>query len=245
MKKMILGVSLVSALVLMTACGDSGDSKVAFDDVKIEYKNEGTYDLSQYLVPAQNQISNYVENVYTNQSGKRDYSNTPDEGSPSYSKSQFNINGTTIEVTTDGTLDTTFNILADKINSTDADDNSVESYVRYTDKGNYILKKQGPDGDSGNLKLVCKLANHHNSKKVSGTTYNDIIELSCTIDAYDSGTVGGSKVEVIGSGTSVLYFAKNKGSISTVTDICVESKTDGTKTKAICSKTTEEITTIN
>ena len=55
----------------------------------------------------------------------------------------------------------------------------------------------------------------------------------------------GNEVEVIRSGTSVLYFAKNKGSISTVIDICVQTKTDGTKTKATCSKTTEEITTIN
>jgi len=36
----------------------------------------------------------------------------------------------------------TFNILADKVVGTDADDNSVESYVRYADKGNYVFKKK-------------------------------------------------------------------------------------------------------
>ena len=245
MKKMILGVSLVSALVLVAGCGDSGDDKVAFDAVNVEYKSAGTYDLSQYLVPAQNQISNYVENEYTNNSGKRDYSNTPDEDSPSYSTSQYDINGTTIEETTDGALETTFNILADKVVGTDADDNSVESYVRYADKGNYVFKKKGLDEDLGSLELVCKLANHHDSKEVSGKTYNDIIEFSCTIDSYDSATVGGSKIEVIGDGTSVRLFAKDKGLISTVTDICAQTKADGTKTKSVCIKSTEDITTIN
>ena len=47
-----------------------------------------------------------------------------------------------------------------------------------------------------------------------------------------------NEVEVIGSGTSVQYFAKDNGLISTLMDICVQ-------TKDTCSKITEEITTIN
>lgn len=80
---------------------------------------------------------------------------------------------------------------------------------------------------------------------MSGKTYNDIIEFSCTIDSYDSETVGGSKIEVIGDGTSIRLFAKDQGLISTVTDICAQTKADGTKTKSVCIKSTEDITTIN
>ena len=77
---------------------------------------------------------------------------------------------------------------------------------------------------------------------MSATTHNDIIEISCTIDSNQSVTAGDSKVEMIGSGTMVGYLAKNKGTISTVTDICGHKKTNGTKTRT-CNKTTEEIIT--
>ncbi len=244
MNKMILEASLVSAVLFAVGCGDSGDKKVAFADAKIEYKDTGAYDLSHYLVPAQNQISNYVENEYTNKSGKRDYSKTADEDSPSYSVSQFDINGTVIQETVDGALDTTYNILADKVIGTDAEDNSIESYVRYADKDNYIFKMQKEDEELGHVETICKLANYHDSKKVSRETYNDVIEMVCTIDSSDAATVGGSKIEVTGSGTQLRFFAKDKGLISTSIDFCTETKTDGKKTRATCVKITEEITTM-
>ncbi len=242
MKKIILGTSL--ALALLSGCGSDGDSKVAYADAKVEYKTAGAYKLSDYLVPAQNQISNYVENTYTNKSGKRDYSKTADEGSPSYTASNFDVNGSTIKESIDNVLDTTYNILADKITSTDAD-GTVENYVLFADKGDYISKTQGTDENLGAVELVCKLANHYANKIVSGTAYDDVIEVSCTIDSHDEATVGGSKIEVIGEGTNKKLFAKNKGLISDVIDFCTQTKTDGTKTKATCVKTTQEITTIN
>jgi len=245
MKKTILGISLFASLLLTLGCGGSKDKKVAFDDVKVEYKNSGTYDLSHYLVPAQNQISNYVKKVYTNKSGKRKYSETPDEGNTTYSKTEYDINGTTIKEITDEKLETTYNILTDKITATDAEDNSVDRYARYADKGNYILKEELRDKDLGKMKSVCKLADHFENKNINGTTYDDVIEVTCDIDSYDSAVIGGRQVEVISDGKGVLLFAKDKGMISFMTDICVEDKIDGKKTDAMCTKETQEITTIN
>lgn len=74
MKKIIFGASLVSALVLMSGCGDSGDSgddKVDIDAVKVVYKTTATYDLSEYILPAQSQISTYLEKAFTNDKGKK------------------------------------------------------------------------------------------------------------------------------------------------------------------------------
>ncbi len=243
MKKMILGTSL--ALALLSGCGSNKESKVAFADVKIEYKTAGAYNLSNYLLPKQNQISNYVENQYTNNTGKRDYSKTADDGSPSYTSSQFDVNNTTIKESIAGALETTSTILADKITSKDTADGRVENYVLFADKGDYISKSKGAVEDLGSMELVCKLANHYDNKTVSGTAYDDVIEVACTVDSYDSATVGGSKIEVIGEGTNRKLFAKNKGLISDVIDFCIQTKADGTKTKASCVKTTQEITTIN
>jgi len=244
MKKTILGISLLTTLLLTVGCG--GDKKkVGFDDVKVEYKSGGTYDLSHYLVPAQNQISNYVKKVYTNKSGKRKYDNTPDEGNTTYSKTEYDINGTLIQAITDGALETTFKILTDKVTATDAKNKSVENYARYADKGDYILKEELTDAEDGTLKYFCKVADHLENTNINGHTYDDVLKVTCPMEIYDSATIAGNKVEVVGDGESILLFAKDKGMISFITDMCVENKFNGKKTESNCIKETQEITTIN
>jgi len=243
MKKIILGTSLV--LALLAGCGSDKKSKVSFNDIKIDYKTKGAYNLSEYIIPKQNQISNYVENEYTNNNGKRDYSKKADEGSPFYTSSRFDVNNTTVKEFSDETLDTTYSISTDRITSIDADDGSKETFVLFADKGDYVMKEKVDDEDLGSVEVVCKLTNHYESKKVSSKTYDDVIEVVCDIDSYDSGKVGGSNIEVIGNGTNTKLFAKNKGLISDIYDFCRQTKSNGKKTEDICVKTTKEITTIN
>ncbi len=248
MKKIVLAFSLIGiSSMLFVGCGGGGDKKVAFDDVKIEYKSEGKYDLSHYLVPAQNQISNYVENDYINELGKRSYKD-PDEDSPSYSASRYEVNGTIIkEFDNDGSLDTIYEIKADRIINKTFDGNQTEEeiFVRFADDSDYIFKKRDHDDDLGQVELICKLTDHYDNKKINGNDFSDVIEMGCTIDSHDSGKVGGNDIEVIAEGTLKFLFAKGKGYISSVSDICKKTKTNGKVTKSTCVKEVEEITTIN
>jgi hypothetical protein len=247
MKKIILNLSIISALIL-TGCGDDGDDEVTFEDVKIEYKTKASYDLAEYFLPAQNQISNYVDNVYTNEHGKKEYFKNADEGSPSYSISRYEINGSKIKEFNNSTSldpDTTYEILSDKIILTDVSDNSVMSSVRFADNGNYISKAQESSKEFGLTKETCKLTGHLDEKKVSGRVYNDVIELRCSIDILDSDEIGGQKITVTGNSDLVNHFAKGKGLISSVSNYCSQTKTGDKLTKSECKKLTHEITTIN
>ena len=242
MKKIIFGS--LSVLVLLTACGSSKDDKMTFDDAKLEFKDSGKYDLKEYIVPKEDQISNYENNEFTDLSGKRKYKNEADENSPYFNAVSFDVNGSVVKESEDGNLQTTYRILSNKIESVDTD-NSKEIFVRYADVGDYILKFKELDDDLGDSELVCKLSNHYDKNMVNNKEYSDIIEISCTINTIDSKTVGGSKIEVVGGGSIKKLFAKDKGLISDIIDFCKTTKTDSKDTNRVCVKQTQEIATIN
>jgi len=245
MKKMILGVSLVSALVLVTGCGDDKDKKVAIDDVTVKYAASGTYDMSQYMLASDSQINSYVSKTFTNDKGKKSYKDVADE--TTYPASRFDVNGSIIKEydDTDDELDTTSTILSDRIKQIDAEDNEVSYIARYAEKGDYIIKIVSTDTDGFTLKTACKLNKQLTSKEINTKTYNDVIEVVCNAEGSQTTTVAGQEVSVTSESNVINLFAKGKGLISSITEDCYTRKDGDTITKEVCEKEIQEITNIH
>lgn len=174
---------------------------------------------------------------------KKEYKATPDEESD-YS-TRFDVNGTTVKEYEEGnSLDVTNTISSDRIKMVDADDGEVTTMARYADKSDFYSKAVSTDSDGDTFKIACHVSKKLDSKEVRSETYNDVLEVVCDIEAAGSATVGGEAVSSTASGTSVIYFAKDKGLISNITEICNKVKI-GSIEKQSCEKTIEEITTIN
>ena len=241
MKKMILGLSLSTVLVLMSGCGDSSD-KVDIDAVTVTYKNAATYDLSEYILATQSQTNNYVSKEFTNTSGKKDYKNTPDE--EIYSITRFEVNQSIVkEYNADNFLQTTNTILSDRIKTVDTDSEEI-LIARFADKDDYIIKSVTTDADNTTTKIACKINKHLNTKAVNNKTYTDILEMSCDVTFSETTTAGGDTVSSTADGIIIIYFAKDNGPISSMIEACTKTSIGDKIVKNSCTKTTEDITNI-
>ncbi len=237
MKKSILAISLLGSLaILSTGCGSSSESS-----------STTVYDLSQYSLPSQNQINNYVEETYENDEGKKDYSNSPDsEGA--YAQ-KYEIDGTTVKEYRDNILETTYTIQSNKIVEVDAQDNSSINVTREVKEGDTIIsinKTLQQDSITMTFKNSCKLSDHLNSKEIKGTTYNDVIEVKCegTVTSPEGAQVGGLPFSISSENTNFTYFAKGKGMILDIEEYCSTTILNNAESKE-CEKEITEITTIN
>ncbi len=239
MKKIIFGASLVSALVLMSGCGDSGDDKVDIDAVVVEYKNSATYDLSEYTLATQSQTNMYVVKTFTNDKGKKSYQESPDE--TAYPIVRYDVNGSIVkEYDINGDLDTTNTILSDRISI----DNGSSTMARFADKGDYVSKVSFTDNNGVTIKVACKINKQLASKEVSPKTYEDVLEMVCAMEGAQTTTLGGKAASVNLEGSLITYFAKGNGAISSIMEGCTKTKVGDTVVLQSCEKETEEITNI-
>ncbi len=239
MKKNILALAFVGSLaMIMIGCGGDDDKKkeVKIEDVVLNYKSEGKYDLSEYIAPEQNQTNNYVKKTYTNNKGEKKYSAAPEEADISYS---YEVNSSTVtETETPGGDITTYTFLSDRIN-----DGNV-SIVRYANIGDNVAKIIATFHEESidfNSTLLCKVNKHYASKKVRSTTYEDVLEVTCYGD-----TKSDSKFfDFVSSDYSVDYFAYGKGLIENTEETCSTTTVNKSNITKECEKETMEITTIN
>ncbi len=242
MKNIVLGLSFVAAALLTTGCGGDGDKSVNLNDVTVKYKTAGTYDLSQYIVPNAAQTSNYVEESFTNNKGKKEYKQVADE--TTYTATRFDINGSTIkEYDKANELDVTDIILADKINII-IDSEDTTSIARFADNGDYVAKTTDNQGNSHHT-LVCKVTKKLATKSVNGQEYSDVLEMSCTYKGDGSTMVNSQQLTSTTDGTILNYFAKDTGLISLVDESCTKTKLKDKVITHECTKETQSITTIN
>ena len=245
MKKSILTLGLAGSLIIVTTgCGGGDDQKEpTAQEVTLEYKTSGTYDLSQYMAPTENKINNYREKTYEDNQGGKNYGE-PTEAFPTI---RFDINASTIkEYDSDGT-DTIYTILNDRIKSLDADDNTVDYIVRYANIGDYIDKtiiETNVNGTSLNISSLCKLNGHLESKEINNVTYSDIIEISCVSNSNSSGNVGDNNFTTTSTSTDTYYLAKEVGEINSIEESCNTTILSGNKVSS-CEKIITEITNIN
>ena len=239
MKKIVLGTSLVLAMVLGSGCGDS-DSKKSIDDVVVDFKNAATYNLSEYVVPSQAQTNNYAEKVFKNSDGKKKYDAVADE--ENFTSKVYDINGSTVRSLVGGQLDESYTTVANKINQVD-DDGLLTQFARYADTGDYISKVVRSMSNGLKMKQACKLNKKIDSKVINNVTYSDILEVVCTVENSGEGTTLGQTFKVASDGEIVSLFAKGEGMISTISEGCTKT-TLGSIEKETCEKSVETITNI-
>jgi hypothetical protein len=245
MNKIILGTSLLLTLAFI-GCGSSDDDhKVDFDAVNIVYKDSATIDLSKYIVSSKSQTNSYVKSTFLNDSGKKEYKQLADN--TTYPDVHFDVNGSIIrEYNENNTLVTTNSILTDRIHSIDAEDSSTIDIVRFADKGDYIQKNIQTLPNGSTIKTVCKVTKQLDSKIVNTKTYNDIIKFECDTQASrESTTLSGKKSIDTYEESSIQFFAKDIGSISSTSESCSKTTVDGKVATQECEKEIEEITSIH
>ncbi len=242
MKRRILSLTFVSTVALFTlGCGGSSKSPSA-NEVTIKFKKSGTYDLRQYLMIPEAKTNNYVNKSYSNSKGKKEYKNTPDSETYPYVTMQYN--GNIVKEFREKSLDTTYKILADRINATDAEDNATDDIARFADKGDYILKRVTKSAQK-NYESLWKVNAHFASKKVTNKVYNDVLEIISTYKDESTAIVSKNNVTSVDKGENKVYLAKGIGLILEIDEDCSETKIDNTSVKKECTKDIEEITTIN
>lgn len=237
MKKSILAISLLSTLaILSTGCGSSSGSG-----------STTVYDLSQYLLPSQNQINNYVKETYENNKGKKKYSDSPDS-EDAYAQ-KYEVDGTTVKEYKDNILETTHTIQSDKIVEVDAQDSSSIDTTRKLKEGDTIIsinKTLQQNNITMTFKNSCKLNDYLSSKEIKGTTYNNVIEVKCkgTVTSPEGAQVGGLPFSISTKNTTIIYLAKGKGMILEIEEYCSTTILNNAESKE-CEKEITEIATIN
>lgn len=245
MKRSILTLAFVGSLAMvMIGCGGDDDKKeINIEDVVLDYGVTGTYDLSKYIVPTQNQINNYVEKTYINDKGERKYNVTPDkEIDVSYS---YEVNSTAItEIESLDNDKIIYSLLDNKINLTDFNNTAFNTgVVRHADVGDNIYKviaTFSEDGISFNATELCKINKHYDSKEVRNQTYNNVLEVTCTGSAEADSSI----FTLTSKDYSTSYFSYGDGLIESNEETCDTTMVNNNTTKE-CEKETLEIATIN
>ncbi len=246
MKRLFIALSLAFGILLVTTgCGDDDDKVLPPEEIVLDFGTVGDYDLSKYIFPTTEQINNYRDKVYKNSDGKREYDSI--DANETFYSVRYEVTDSLVEEFREDVLEVKYHIQSDRIKSELIENNKTIEIVRYTDSGEYIIKNESEvtiDGRHGTDSLLCKVANVINEKVVLNTTYEDVLEITCIIEDISSGIFNGSEFETNKDGTEVIYFAKDIGKISSVSDIC-DTTTLNSLSEIKCEKVTTELTTIN
>ncbi len=133
MSHSVLLASMTFSLVLLSSgCGGGGSSSSTTGS--LDFKTSATYDLSQYIVPTQNQVSTFLERTYTDDSGNKTYGSIPTQESDT--TQEYRVDNNSVETYENGSLDTTYTITQTAITQTAAD--YVAEIVRYADMNDPI-----------------------------------------------------------------------------------------------------------
>ena len=248
--KKLLTLTLASAISLaLIGCGSS-DKKTDLNSITLDFNKKGkaTYDLSEYLFNKDQKTITKVDKTFTNKDGKKNYENLPDSDKETkYYTTTTEINGSTIKEFEDQILDTTSNILDDKISLVSEDINT--NMIRYADKGDYFMKWNSTYTESGltlNGITVCKITGHQDSITVNSIQFHDILKSTCTLEATskDGQTLQGKLFELKSISDFDTYFAKDIGEVLSTNDGCEVVKLDDKVVSSECEKEITEIITI-
>ncbi len=229
MKQNILWSTLLIGLAIIgVGCGGDSGSKSS----KLDFKTSGTYDLSQYLFPTQNQTNLFTEQTYKDSEGNKNYATTPTEISESISR--YEVSNTTVTEYDGTAIDSTYTISQhDIIVQSDA---TPSQFVRYADEGDtvstFTLTESLDDMNSVlELPTECKLTDHLNAKG----TYDSVIKIICISEGPVSLTYNNVDIRGTLSIKAIRYFAKNFGEIESITESCYTLNANNVTT-AQCQK---------
>jgi hypothetical protein len=218
---MILSTLIFLLIGCKTTKEDINNITLLDDNETVKYDNEGQYDLSQYILPSQNQ-----RNIY--QVSKYEYNI---ESKTSSQNPLVVINNEYVDyIIEDGITkigyNTEYQVNDIAIYRKEFVDDRYDKryYARYLDIGEYYYIFENIDIDSTYTQSglnKCLFKEHMDSTLVMNKKYTDILHLSCQ---------GKFKEEVIGEFFEIkefivdYYFAKGIGQVQLTSIKCTDSK---------------------
>ena len=218
---MILSTLIFLLIGCKTTKEDINNITLLDDNETVKYDNEGQYDLSQYILPSQNQ-----RNIY--QVSKYEYNI---ESKTSNQNPLIVINNEYVDYIIEDSItkigyNTEYKVSDIAIYRKEFVDDSYDEryYSRYVDIGDYYYIFENIDIDSTYTQSginKCFIKEHMDSTVVMNRTYTDILHLSCQ---------GKFKEEVIGDFFELkefiadYYFAKGIGQVQLISVKCTDSK---------------------
>jgi hypothetical protein len=189
---------------------DKEDNQTKESDVVVEFKTEGSYDLSNYLfsLPALTQKIFSVR-TYTSDTDPTDTVYGTLEGT-SFVTQTYDIDGNQRTYMEDGEIDTVYTLLNDRIQSEDDSLSEAVDIVRFADTGDYLSSTNRDliytgSNTTVNFNIQCRLKEHLESKN----NFLDILQVVCQ-----------SKNELY---RGEFFYAKDIGSILEVNSLCTQN----------------------
>ena len=249
--KILLTSLGMAAMIGLSGCGGSGSDNSVNVDATVKYKTSATYDLKDYIAPAENSINTYRELTYTNNAGKKSFKGEPDEVITS---EKYDIQNNTI-IVRDGSdaIDDVYVIKPDRIeNKDDLNSTEIESFARFVDIGDYIVvsdhKTDNSEGISIERKIACKVVRNYNSKDFNNKRYDNVLQVVCKTTGLGSTSANGILIDYDYDADETVYLAKNIGEVYSESVSCekVITTVNGKKTtNATCEKETRELISSN
>ncbi len=245
--------SLAVALILFSSgCGGGSSSSQSSPQTgSLDFKTSGTYDLSQYIVPAQNQLNTFIERTYKDTDGNQIYGTTPTKTSEVVQRYEVD-NNSIKEYDEKGNLDTTYTITQTAITQLLSNTDSIQidnttKIVRYADRGdpvaNTILNIPIETfGSDAAMTLTCTLQNHVDSKQINTQTFDDVITIAC--QGFVDTDITYQDIPLTLTMTLAIhsYYSNSIGEIGSIEETCYTI--NSMQTVQQCTKTVSEIASI-
>jgi len=183
-------------------------------DIVLEFKTEGTYDLSSYIFPTLVTQKRFSVKTYIGDTDPTDtvYGNVTDT---TFYTHTIEENDNQITFKKDGQIDLQYTLLDDRIQIENSTISNPVDIVRFSDIGDYIGTIDENITDSN---IKCKL----NSNLGLKNGFQDVLQIVCQNQN--------------GLYKSEYFYAKNIGSILEVNSICTENISDDLNCTNIVTK---------
>lgn len=232
MKIIKLMIPLLSLLLL--ACGGSDNNTTNNNTViKPMPVQVVSYDLSTYLVPDTN-----LTHVYSAELSEKKDDDPYRNISPSYPGNKYEGNQSLMNMTINNVLVKKYDTRENIILLDDFENNHSIEYKRYVGLGETIFEfkySETVDSLPSEATYSCKFVQHLDEKVVI-QAHEDIIEINCVIVEEGESTLAGVSISIESRTEETLYFAKNKGLISSTEEKCSISKVGINTPNKTCTK---------
>ncbi len=217
--KMIL--IFLAMLLLMVGCGfdkkNLSDIRLLDDSERVNYSDEGRYDLSDYLFPKQDVTYIYQRVKYRDNQGDKNYNKEPLRVNNN-ERVDYKIVGNSIKEGSDINY-TIKDVSIQKIELVD-DFYDVREYRRFIDINDTYYSYEHVDNATTLYQVgwvTCKVEEHISQKEILDRNYSDVLILMCKSESAEG--VRGEFSEKKNF-TSRLYFAKDIGEIGAIGEEC-------------------------
>jgi len=214
----------ILSILLFSGCGfdkkDLNDIKLLDENEKVVYpeKEQGDFDLKDYLFPDKNQINIYKVVKYRDNGGDRRYN----ENNPFMLNENEAVEYIVSENIIKEGSNTEYTVKDFSIQRKELVDEfyDIRDYRRFVDINDTYYSYEHVDNATTLYQvgyLLCKVMGHSDSKKILEKEYSDVLELMCKSESAQ-GVRGEFREKKLFSVT--YYFAKGIGEIGAIGEEC-------------------------